>query len=342
MHDQQTFFMRTSHFLMLLVLAGALIVSAIGAAFNDSFYIRLATEALIFSGLALSVELLLGITGLLSLGQAMYFGIGAYASALVLLRFPSFWLAMGAAALASLFASFVGGLIANRVRGVYFTLISVGLAQVAAKVVYNTPQLGASDGLIGVPILKIGIGYLTVSSDEPVGFFLVVLTVIAVLYGLLAYILETPWGRVLVALRANERRLSFLGYSVWGARMSAYVTAGVIAGVSGALYPMLRGFVSPELMSFMSSGNAVVSVLLGGVGTLVGAIYGSILLVLLKSVVGSWSEHHQIVIGLIFMTLVLALPQGLIGLVHPWLRGMVTRRSREASVAPSAIRGAET
>jgi branched-chain amino acid transport system permease protein len=342
MHDQQAIFMRTSHFLMLLVLVGALLVSALGAAFDKSFYIRLATEALIFSGLALSVELLLGVTGLLSLGQAMYFGIGAYASALVLLRVPSFWLAMVVAALVSFAASFVGGLIANRVRGVYFTLISLGLAQVVAKVVYNMPQLGASDGLIGVPILKIGIGTLTVSSDEPVGFFLVVVTVIAGLYGLLAYILETPWGRVLIALRANERRLSFMGYSVWSARMSAYVMAGVIAGVSGALYPMLRGFVSPELMSFMTSGNAVVSVLLGGVGTLVGAIYGSILLVLLKSVVGSWTEHHQILIGLIFMTLVLGLPQGLIGLVHPWLRGTISRRSQEAGGGRPAVRGAET
>jgi branched-chain amino acid transport system permease protein len=319
MRDQQSLAMRASHFLLLVFVVGAFVLATYGAVTGDTFYLRLGTEALIFAGLALSVDLLLGYTGVLSLGQALYFGIGAYVSALVLLQRPSFWLAMLAAGVASLIAAIVGGLIANRVRGVYFTLITLGLAQVIAKIVYNTRELGASDGIIGIPVVDIGIGPLSISAANPVGFFLIVFAVIGILYGTLAYLLETPFGRVLIALKTNERRVRFLGYSAWRARMAAYVVAGVVAGLSGALYPMLRGFVSPELMFFSVSGNAVISVLLGGVGTLVGALYGSVLLVIIRSIIGSWTEHHLIIIGAMFMCSVLFLPRGLVGIVQPWI-----------------------
>lgn len=333
MLDHQSRDMRTNHIFMLVFVAGALALAAFGVASGDAFYLRLGTEALIFAGLALSVDLLLGYTGALSLGQALYFGIGAYVSALVLLKTPSFWLAMAAAGMVSLVASAIGGLIANRVRGVYFTLITMGLAQVVAKIVYNTRELGASDGIIGIPIVELAIGPFSVSAANPAGFFLVVLGVIAILYAFAAYLLETPFGRVLIALKANERRVPFLGYSAWRARMVAYILAGVIAGLSGALYPMLRGFVSPELMFFMTSGNAVISVLLGGVGTLVGAMYGSVLLVVIKSVIGSWTEHHLIIIGLLFMCSVLFLPRGLIGIVGPWFQRTWLRPVQDKPIA---------
>ena len=335
MRDRLTNSMRASHVLALVFVAGALALAVMGAATGDTFYLRLGTEALIFAGLALSVDLLLGYSGALSLGQALYFGIGAYVSALTLMKLPSFWLAMAAAFLATLIASVIGGLIANRVRGVYFALITFGLAQVMAKVVYNTRELGASDGMIGIPVIEIGLGPFTVSAGSPVGFFLIVLAIIMALYALAAYLLDTPFGRVLTALKANEKRVPFLGYSVWRARMAAYVLAGVIAGLSGALYPMLRGFVSPELMFFATSGNAVISVVLGGVGTLIGAIYGSVLLVILKSIIGSWTEHHLIVIGLLFMLCVMFLPKGLVGVVRPAIETSLSRR-RPAPAAMAA------
>lgn len=334
MLDRQSQVMRVNHLLMMVFVGGALALAVFGVVSGNAFYLRLSTEALIFAGLALSVDLLLGYTGALSLGQALYFGIGAYVSALVLLRTPSFWLAMAAAGGASLIVAFVGGLIANRVRGVYFTLITLGLAQVVGKIVYNTRELGASDGIIGIPVIDIGIGTMSVSAGNPVGFFLVVLGVMAALYAVLSYLLETPFGRVLIALKVNEKRVPFLGYSSWRARMVVYVLAGVVAGLSGALYPMLRGFVSPELMSFTVSGNAVVSVLLGGVGTLVGALYGSVLLVIIKSIIGSWTEHHLIVVGALFMCSVLFLPQGLIGIIQPWLLRFAMRSAKSKPLGP--------
>src|SRR6476469_2354652 len=135
MRDALSTAMRASHVLAAAFALAALVFAAVAARSGDVFYLRLATEALMFGGLALSVDLLLGFTGLLSLGQALYFGLGAYVSALVLIATTSFWLALGAALIAGVLAGCIGGAIANRVRGVYFALITFGMAQVVAKIV---------------------------------------------------------------------------------------------------------------------------------------------------------------------------------------------------------------
>jgi branched-chain amino acid transport system permease protein len=328
MRDALSNSMRASHVLALVLVAFGLAFAIFGALTNDTFYLRLATEALIFAGLAMAVDILLGYTGLLSLGQALFFGLGAYVSAVTLMAVPSFWAAFGAALATGLLTGLVGGIIANRVRGVYFALITFGMAQVIAKVIYNTRSLGASDGLIGVPVVQINLGLLTVPSDQPAAFFVFTMAYIGLLYLLAAYILDTPFGRLLIALKANERRVPFLGYHATSARLAAYVLAATVASLSGALYPMLRGFVSPELLFFSTSGNAVITVITGGAGTLVGAIYGSVLLTVLKSYVGSWTEHHLIVIGVLFMVVVIFLPNGLMGVVRPRIQAMLSRKER--------------
>ncbi len=317
MADALTRSMRANHVLAGILVASGLAFAAIGTSVGDTFYLRLGTEALIFAGLALSVDLLLGYTGLLSLGQALYFGLGAYLSALILMSTSSFWTAIAAASAASILAGTIGGFIANRVRGVYFALITFGMAQIVAKVVYNTRSLGASDGLIGVPVVDVNLGVTTISSASPASFFLLTLSFITALYAFCSYLLDTPFGRLLIASRVNQSRVPFLGYRIMNIRLAAYVISALIAGVSGALYPMLRGFVSPELLFFSTSGNAVITVVTGGVGTLVGALYGGVLLTVLKSVVGSYTEHHLIIVGLLFIIAVIFLPRGIMGLMRP-------------------------
>jgi branched-chain amino acid transport system permease protein len=305
---------------------GALLFGMVAALLGDQFFLRLATEALIYGGLALSVDLLLGRTGLLPLGQALFFGLGAYVSALVLQHgAASFWLALGGAIAASALAGLISGLIAIRSKGVYFALISFGLAQVVSKVVFNTRELGASDGIIGVPPAAVLPG---LSSADPLAFFLVTLALLAVLYGGLRYLMDTPFGRQLDAIRINEHRASFLGFDPWRCKLVAFVAAAGMAGASGALYPMLRGFVSPELMFFQVSGQAVINVIVGGTGTLIGPLYGSAVLTGLRSVVGSFTTHHHIVIGLLFVVVVIALPGGLIGSSRPRLQRWLDRRGR--------------
>lgn len=305
----------------------AVIFGLAATAVGDQFFVRLATEALIFGGLALSVDLLLGRTGLLPLGQALFFGLGAYVSALVLQHWAaSFWLALAVTVALSALIGLVGGLIAIRSKGVYFALISFGLAQVVSKVVYNTRELGASDGIIGVPAATVLPG---LNSADPLGFFLVTLAFIAALYLGLRHLMGTPLGRQLDAIRVNEHRVAFLGFDPWRYKLAAFVAAACMAGASGALYPMLRAFVSPELMFFQVSGQAVINVIVGGTGTLIGPLYGSALLTGLRSVVGSFTTHHHIVIGLLFVVGVIVLPRGLVGSSLPRLQRWLDQRGNK-------------
>lgn len=141
--------------------------------------------------------------------------------------------------------------------------------------------------------------------------------------------MDTPVGRQLDAIRTNEHRVSFLGVDPWRYKLGAFVAAACIAGVSGGLYPMLRGFVSPELMFFQVSGNAIINVIVGGTGTLIGPLYGSAILTGLRSVVGSYTARH-IVIGVLFVLVVILMPRGLIGYATPalqrWLDGRSTQK----------------
>jgi branched-chain amino acid transport system permease protein len=297
-----------------LFIAIALLFTAGAAALGDTFFLRLGTEALILAGLAMSVDLLLGFTGMLSLGQALFFGLGAYTSALVLKHVaPSFWIAMAVALAVATVVGVVGAVMSARARGVYFALITFGMAQVVSKVVYNTRAIGGSDGIIGIPVIKVNFLLFQVDTASGPAFFLLVLALVMAAYFALSYLLQTPAGRVLVAVRTNESRVPFLGYNPRDARFLAYVLAADLAAFAGALYPMLRGFVSPELMYFNVSGDAVITVIVGGLGTLIGPIYGSIIVTVLKSIIGTYTDHYQIVIGVLFMLAVVAFPRGLVG-----------------------------
>ena len=300
-----------------LFVALALAFAALALASGDTFFFRLATEALILAGLAMSVDVLLGYTGLLSLGHALFFGFGAYVSALVLKNLaPSFWMATGVVLLAATALGLVAGFVSLRARGVYFALITFGLAQVVFKAVYNTRELGGSDGIIGIPEIRVEFGLFAVAAQSPAGFFLLTLALVMLLYAALAYLMRTPFGRLLVAIRNNESREGGL----------AFVVAADVAALAGSLYPMLRGFVSPELFAFQASGNAVIMVILGGAGTLTGALYGAAILTALKSVIGSWTEHHLIIIGALFMLSVIFLPRGLVGYAQPRITAWLARR----------------
>ena len=312
-----------------LFIALALVFAVVAAALKDVFFFRLATEALIYGGFAMGVDLLLGYAGLLSLGHALFFGLGAYVSGLVLKEWTaSFWLALGTVLVAATVVGSIAGIIAIRARGVYFALITFGLAEVASKVVFNTRQLGGSDGIIGIPVVQANFLLFTVDSSHAGSFFLLVLVLIMAMYFALEALLQTPAGRLVAAIKANEHRVPFLGFSAQRYKLLAFILAANVTAMSGALYPMLRGFVSPELMFFQASGNAVITVILGGVGTLIGPLYGSVILSALKSIVGSYTEHHLIVIGVLFMISVIFFPKGLIGYLRPRLEAWLSRKER--------------
>jgi branched-chain amino acid transport system permease protein len=307
----------------------ALAFAVVATVMQDVFFFRLATEALIFGGFAMGVDLLLGFTGLLSLGHALFFGLGAYVSGLVLKEWAaSFWLALAVTLVAATVVGAVAGLIAIRARGVYFALITFGMAEVVSKIVFNTRELGGSDGIMGIPVVKANFLLFTVDSSHAPSFFFLVLVLVMGMYFALEALLQTPFGRLVVAIKANEHRIPFLGFNAQRYKLLAFMLAANVTALSGALYPMLRGFVSPELMFFQASGNAVITVVLGGVGTLIGPLYGSVILSALKSVLGSYTEHHLIIIGVLFMLSVIFIPKGLVGYLRPRLEAWLARKER--------------
>jgi branched-chain amino acid transport system permease protein len=303
-----------NHFMAFMLATVALVFYLIGTVIGEVFYFRLACEALIFSGLAMSVDILLGYTGLLSLGQALFFGLGAYTSTLLLRDWQTgFWLAIIGSLVITAPISLLCGLIAIRARGVYFVLITFGLAQVVAKSVYNIQGLGASDGLTGVPIITANFLLFQVNLGHAPSIFLLLMVVTLCTYFVLDYLMHLPFGRLLHAVRSNESRVPFLGFNSQIYKMLAYVLAAEVATLFGAFYPMLRGFVSPELFFFDTSTNAVIACIIGGVGSLIGPVFGSLVFTTIKSFVSSYTEYHVLVIGILFMLSVVFFPKGIAG-----------------------------
>src|SRR5262249_2227242 len=178
------------------------------------FYLRLAIEALLLGAIALSVDILLGFGGLLSLGQAMYFGLSAYLTALCYLHLTqSFWLIAAIVAVAVALVAAALGAVAIRAKGVYFALIPFGVAEIAGKIVHNTRALGGSDGLLGIPVPAIGLPGIALPLRNNIVFYYVVLAVIALAYLAVRRILATPFGSVLSAIRDNASRVPYLGYN---------------------------------------------------------------------------------------------------------------------------------
>ena len=281
------------------------------------FYVRLAIEAFLLGAIALSVDILLGCAGLLSLGQAMYFGLSAYLTALCYLHVTqSFWLVAAIVGAAVALVAALLGAVAIRAKGVYFALITFGVAEIAGKVVHNTRALGGSDGLIGIPVPSIGLPGIEVALRNDRVFYYVVLVAIALVFLGVTRILATPFGSVLSAIRDNASRVPYLGYNPFWYKFVAYLLAAEVAAVGGLFYPLLRGFVGPDLFGFEISTQSVVMALVGGVGTLIGPLVGGVMITFLQSVLGSFTERHLFVLGVIFILFVRFLPGGLFGLLR--------------------------
>lgn len=323
----------------LIAFAGSLLFALWAVVFDQPFYLRLATEALVLGGLAMSVDLLLGFCGLLSLGHALFFGLGAYLGGLLLVHYTgSFWLTCLLVLPFSAVLGLVGGLVALRSSGVYFALITFAMAQVVEKVVFVTNEIGlessrgavdvgGSDGFQGVPAVQVDLLLFQIDLTDPLSFFLLALALVVATYLGLSWLMGTPFGRTLRALRTNERRLPHLGYAPRRFKLAAFVLSSMIAGLFGALYPMLRGGAFPELLTFGMSADAVISVIIGGTGTLIGPLIGTGLLVFMRSVLGSeFGDFHIIIVGVVFMVVVIFFPKGIVGYARAYLD---RRRNRE-------------
>ncbi len=281
---------------------------------GESFYVELMAKTLVLAIFAMSLDLLVGWTGLVSFGHAAYFGVGAYAVALLSPKYEAanLWLLFPAAVgLAGLVALAVG-LFVLRTKGIYFIMVTLAFAQLAFFVFHDTPLGGGSDGVyVNVkPSAALG-GWVPFDLDNGTHLYYVILAMVVGVYLLLRRVLQSPFGRVLAGIKSNEHRMRSMGYATFGYKLAAFVLAGALGGVAGFLYAVVFGFVTPELLSWHQSGNVLLMVILGGMGHLAGAIAGAFAFSAMQEVFGGWTKHWQLVMGGVIVAAVLFLPGGL-------------------------------
>ncbi|PYN84830.1 MAG: branched-chain amino acid ABC transporter permease [Candidatus Rokuibacteriota bacterium] len=279
--------------------------------FMSKFYLLLAFDALLFGTIAMSLDLLMGYTGLVSFGHAAFFGLGAYASAVLLERgIVSLWACLlGALLVVGLYALVVSFFATAR-RGIYFALLTLIFAEVVYTFFRYTQTFGGSDGIQGVPSPRL-IG--DVAIDTPLRNYYLVLVYLGLAYLACRVLVTSHFGRVLVAIRENEDRTRFLGYDVQRYKLAVCMISALLTGLGGALYPGRSAFATPDLMLWTVSGEFIIMVMIGGLGTLAGPVVGGAFFVLLQEKVSSYVDWYFIVIGLVLIFIVLFMPRGLLG-----------------------------
>jgi branched-chain amino acid transport system permease protein len=299
----------------ILVVVVALAAVVLITPTTNSFVILLVTRALAFSILVMSVDILLGYTGLASLGQAAYLAVGAYATAILATRYHiglgwDFWLVLlfGAALGAALAAVF--GFLAIRASGVYFLMITLALGQCVWGLAYRWNSLTGGDNGINLRDRpKFGIDL----SNE-VTFFYVVFGVFAVSLLAMYTLVRSPFGRSLAGIRERELRMQILGYNTWLHKYLAFVIAGAFGGLSGVLWAHTAGIVSPVNVELPTSVDALLMAVLGGSGTLVGGVIGSFIVFGLREYLSTLVPWWQYVLGVVYVATILYLPTGLMGI----------------------------
>lgn len=293
------------------------IVLIVIAQFVAPYWVGLITEALIWAIFALSLDLLLGHTGLPSLGHAAFYGMGAYAAALWMLRAEGTFLgAAGIGVAAAALLALLYGLLALRTTGVYFLMITLALAQVLWGIAYSWRSVtNGDDGLRG--IRREGTELLGLRLGETGDYFLFVLGVF-VLVGILVLVIHrSPFGFALRGIRESTDRMEALGYHTWRYKLRAFVVAGALGGLAGVLFVFNKGYVSPEAVSITVSAEVMLMIILGGAGSLFGPVIGAFVIILASYLVSELTERWTLVLGLIYVLVVVFAPQGVIQWLKP-------------------------
>ena len=298
-----------------IAVAGPVIALGLIAPYTNSFLILLITRALILGILAMSLDLLLGFTGLASLGQAAYLGVGAYLTAILATKYQfglgaGFWLVIVFGFLIGAATAAVFGLFAMRASGVYFLMITLALGQCVWGLAYRWNSLTGGDNGINLP-RRPAFG---IQLSDDVTYFYVVFGFFVLSLVLLYILVESPFGRSLEGIREREVRMRTLGYNTWLHKYLAFVIAGGFGGLAGVLWAHANGHVSPEDVVLTTSVDALLMVVLGGSGTLVGGAIGAGLVLFLREYLSTLVPWWQYVLGGVYILSILYLPDGVMGL----------------------------
>jgi branched-chain amino acid transport system permease protein len=280
------------------------------------FWGRFATEILIWGLLAMSSDILIGYTGMVSFGHSVFFGLGMYgaAAALLTVKPPNLWVTLiyglvGAAVVAAFVAYF-----ATRLRDIYFSITTLVFSQIFYVIIFTwTEVTGGENGLTfsQPPLSFLG---LYSARFTPTTLHWFVLAVVVVSFLLLRRITQSPFGKVLQSIRENEPRTRAIGYSVERYKIVAVMLSGLFAGLSGILYALQNKFAAPDFVFFVISGEVVIFNVMGGMGTLVGPVAGAAFFFLLREGLSRYfTEYYLIPVGIIFTAMVIFMPQGILG-----------------------------
>ncbi len=288
--------------------------------FADMAHVSLATKILIFGLLVMSLDFLVGYTGLWAFGHAAFFGIGAYVTGILTSRcdITSFWITAPASLLGAVIAACIFGFIALRVSNVYFLLITLAMGQLVFGIVNTSAGklgsiTGGSDGLSGIPYPDFGFLF------SPKSFYYFTVLVVALCAFVLYRIVNSPFGYSLQGIRESELRLHALGYNTWFYKYLAFIIGGLFAGISGVLYVHFNGYISPDAVGVDATGFLWLMIIVGGSGTLWGAFVGSgVVLALQYFVSGITPERWPLILGACFVAAVLLFREG----IFPWLVGL--------------------
>ena len=295
--------------------------------FLSSFLLTLLTQALIYAILAMSLDVILGYTGLASLGHAAYFGLGAYSVGILATRHGAgFWITLPVGVLLAVAVAAIFGLVALRATGVYFLMITLALGMVVWGLAHRWVTMTQGDnGISAIPRPDLGLPW---SLAHSVPFYYFALAGFFISFWILLVIVRSPFGRSLVGIRESESRMRTLGYHVWLHKYIGFVIAGGFAGFAGVLWAYYNGFVSPADLQLATSVEVLLMVALGGRGTLLGPALGATIIVFLKNLVSVYTHRWLLILGAVYIATIVYAPEGVVGAVIQWARRTRTRPLR--------------
>jgi len=280
-------------------------------------YQALATEIIIWGLFALGYNVCLGYTGMLSFGHAAYFGVGAYATGIVLIRlWENVWFGLFCGLLMGAVTAFILGYLCIKRRGIYFAMLTLAFAQLIYFIGFQWVDLtGGDNGLRNIPLVPLSLPGLSIDITTPLRYYFFVLFFVVLSLLALNRILQSPFGHVLQAVRENEHRALSCGYETTNVRWMAFIISGSISGLAGGLYALYLHFVGIETLHWLTSGQVVMITLLGGMGTFIGPFIGAGVFLFLEDVLSALTANWMIFLGTIFVLCVLFFPGGIWGTI---------------------------
>jgi branched-chain amino acid transport system permease protein len=282
-------------------------------------YVELGSRVVVLGLAAMALNFLLGYTGVLSFGHAAYFGLGAYGAGMTIRYLaPSTGLALVVGLVAGTIAAAIIGPMIIRLRGVYFAMVTIAFGQVFYFTAFRWNSVtGGDDGLTGWTRQPISLGLATLDIEhDPIAFYFFLLAVFAIAVGIMAWLLRSPFGRTLLAIRENERRARFLGIPVDQHIWISWTISCAFVSVAGALYALLNNFVDPRALYWSQSGDFVIMAVLGGMRAFWGPLIGAAIFVTLQDYLSSQTENWMSFVGLFFVLVVLFFPRGILGMLR--------------------------